>query len=207
MKIRISNLSPPKTAPSGARLPIAADGLLPRGSKIGYLSVCGFQNLLGSTSATCRPAPSVRGWSEAFAPLGRGVAFIVQGKSEAGFTLLEVVVALAIVGLGIVTLLEIFSQGLRLGARSFARTEAVSYSRQVMDNLWARREMPSGSQEGSIGGGYRWRLDVKPLPDEDRLPSQKGWELRELTVELQAQQDRGDRVAIKSLRLVKVPNQ
>ncbi len=36
-----------------------------------------------------------------------------------GFTLLEVVVAMSIVALGVVTLFEIFSLGLRLGARSF----------------------------------------------------------------------------------------
>ena len=45
-------------------------------------------------------------------------------NTRCGFTLLEVVVAMAIVGLGVVALLEIFSLGLRLETRSAARTEA-----------------------------------------------------------------------------------
>jgi len=56
------------------------------------------------------------------------------GNSAKGFTLLEVVVAMTIVGLGIVTLLQIFSLGLRLGARSTVRTEVVTDGRQVMDD-------------------------------------------------------------------------
>ena len=50
-----------------------------------------------------------------------------------GFTLLEVVVAMTIVGLGVVTLLEIFSMGLRLGTRSTYRTDAVVQGRRIMD--------------------------------------------------------------------------
>ena len=44
-----------------------------------------------------------------------------------GFTLLEIIVAMAIVGLGVVTLLQIFSLGLRLGARSSVETESMAY--------------------------------------------------------------------------------
>ena len=45
---------------------------------------------------------------------------------------------MAIVGLGVVTLLEIFSSGLQLGARSRDRTQNVAYARHVMDQLLAR---------------------------------------------------------------------
>jgi prepilin-type N-terminal cleavage/methylation domain-containing protein len=63
---------------------------------------------------------------------------------RAGFTLLEVVVAMAIVGLGVVTLLEIFSLGLRLGARSSFDTESMAYGRLVMDEVLARRDIDAG---------------------------------------------------------------
>ena len=61
--------------------------------------------------------------------------------SQRGFTLLEVVVAMAIVGLGVVTLLEIFSLGLRLGTRSFARSEAMTYGRQAIDGVLIRQRI------------------------------------------------------------------
>jgi prepilin-type N-terminal cleavage/methylation domain-containing protein len=56
-------------------------------------------------------------------------------QAPAGFTLLEVVVAMTIVGLGVVTLLQIFSFGLRLGAKSTVQTEAMAYGREMMDEL------------------------------------------------------------------------
>ena len=81
--------------------------------------------------------------------------------SGPGFTLLEVVVAMAIVGLGVVTLLEIFSSGLQLGARSRDRTEAVAYGRQVMDRFLARRtrRVTNRAQLANLrGGSFRCSL-------------------------------------------------
>ncbi len=63
-------------------------------------------------------------------------------RSLRGFTLLEVLVALTILSLGVVTLLQIFSLGLRLGARSAVRTEAAADGARVMDELLARRKLP-----------------------------------------------------------------
>jgi prepilin-type N-terminal cleavage/methylation domain-containing protein len=71
-------------------------------------------------------------------------------QSTAGFTLLEVMVAMAIVGFGVVTLLEIFSLGLRLGSRSNVHTEAVAYSARVMDELLARPKLRDGSESGTL---------------------------------------------------------
>jgi len=71
-----------------------------------------------------------------------------------GFTLLEVVVGMAIVGLGVVILLEIFSSGLRLGSKSSERTEAVLYGRQVMDE----EEERTVRLRIGIAGHYAWTL-------------------------------------------------
>src|SRR6185503_19626767 len=56
--------------------------------------------------------------------------------SSKAFTLLEVLVALTILGLGVVTLLQIFSLGLRLGARSATRTESAVSAAAVMMSCW-----------------------------------------------------------------------
>ena len=54
-------------------------------------------------------------------------------QTSRGFTLIEVLVALTILGLGVVTLLQIFSLGLRLDARSAVRTESAADGARVMD--------------------------------------------------------------------------
>jgi prepilin-type N-terminal cleavage/methylation domain-containing protein len=52
-------------------------------------------------------------------------------QTSRGFTLIEVLVALTILGLGVVTLLQIFSLGLRLDARSAVRTNAADGARDI----------------------------------------------------------------------------
>lgn len=123
--------------------------------------------------------------------------------SQRGFTLLEVVVAMAIVGLGVVTLLEIFSLGLRLGTRSFARSEAMTYGRQAIDGVLIRQKIQEGGEEGSFGEGHRWRLQVQPLQGEDRLGSTR-WELKEINLQMQYREgEREKQLELRTLRLVK----
>lgn len=125
-------------------------------------------------------------------------------KTRNGFTLLEVVVAMAIVGLGVVTLLEIFSLGLRLGSRSYARTVAVTYGRQVVDEFLAHREVSEGRAEGTSVEGYRWMLNVAPVHEELKRLAPAAWELKEITLEMRYREgEREKQVEMKTLRLVK----
>lgn len=124
-------------------------------------------------------------------------------KTCAGFTLLEVVVAMSIVGLGVVTLFEVFSVGLRLGAKSFERTEAVAYSRQAIDELLIRPRLSDGGEEGSFGEKYRWSLQIKPF-QEDAPFSSTGWDLKEVTLKMRFREgDREKDVEWRTLRLVR----
>lgn len=122
-----------------------------------------------------------------------------------GFTLLEVVVAMAIVGLGVVTLLELFSMGLRLGARSAARTEANSYARQVMDEVLARRTLQDGTERGSAEPNRRWTLQIQSLPQSDQtLTLSNNWELKEISLNMAVMDAGRERhVELRTLRLVR----
>ena len=127
-----------------------------------------------------------------------------KGRRQSGFTLLEVVVAMAIVGLGVLTLIEIFSQGLRLGSRSYERTEAATYGRRVMNEILARREIQDGGEDGSVTERYRWRLQVEPHEEESASLSPTNWKLKEITVEIQYRVgERKKKIEMKTLRLVK----
>jgi general secretion pathway protein I len=128
---------------------------------------------------------------------------------QAGFTLLEVVVAMTIVGLGVVTLIQIFSLGLRLGAKSSVSTEAMAYSREVMDEILARPKLEEGTEQGSFAGRGRWRVQVRAVRDPStELSLGSDWELREIALDmtiLDAGRER--RVELKTVRLVRKKNQ
>ena len=128
-----------------------------------------------------------------------------QFKFAAGFTLLEVVVAMTIVGLGVVTLLEIFSMGLRLGARSEIRTEVINSGRQVLDEFLVRRSLPEGTEEGTFEPRGRWQLRVQPVrQDSKELTLSNEWELREVALDIiVSDAGRERRVELKTMRLVK----
>jgi len=129
-------------------------------------------------------------------------------QSTAGFTLLEVMVAMAIVGFGVVTLLEIFSLGLRLGSRSNVHTEAVAYSARVMDELLARPKLRDGSESGTLASANRWRAQIQTLRDATpSLNLGSNWELKEIDVEITVPDgDRERRVELKTLRLARKGN-
>jgi len=125
-----------------------------------------------------------------------------------GFTLLEVLIALTILGLGVVTLLQIFSLGLRLGARSTASTEAVTYGARVMDELLARKTLADGSDSGTVAAVGRWKSQVQAVRDSSpSLNLSNNWELREVALEMTVT-DGGQerRVELKTFRLTKKSN-
>jgi prepilin-type N-terminal cleavage/methylation domain-containing protein len=129
-------------------------------------------------------------------------------SSSAGFTLLEVVVAMTILGIGVVTLLEIFSLGLRLGSRSSAATEAMAYGRQAMDGVLLRHKIEEGAQQGVLNDQTRWRLGVEPVREpSETLSLSSAWELKEITLDMQVTEaGRARPVELRTYRLVRKNN-
>ncbi|HEY2986592.1 MAG TPA: prepilin-type N-terminal cleavage/methylation domain-containing protein [Candidatus Binatia bacterium] len=146
-----------------------------------------------------KPVPSINS--------GQALSQAEGSKIESGFTLLEVVVAMAIVGLGVVTLLEVFSYGLRLEASGAARTDAVVYSRQVMDEFLTRKDFDGRGDAGSFGKNHRWRVDTSPLRDDSDL-APKGWDVTEITLRMRYPDGERDKlVEMKTLRVQKTKRQ
>jgi general secretion pathway protein I len=88
-----------------------------------------------------------------------------------GFTLIEVLVAVAILGIGLTAILELFSGGLRLGRASEEYTKAVNYARMKMEEMAVKPEVAEGVEEGSFDDTFRWQVEVKKvdlLPVEDK---------------------------------------
>jgi general secretion pathway protein I len=84
--------------------------------------------------------------------------------SDKGFTLIEVVVALAILGVGLMVIIELFSGGLRLGRASMEYTKAVNYARVKMEETMVKPAIEEGTQEGESDDKiFRWQMGVKKV--------------------------------------------
>jgi len=90
-------------------------------------------------------------------------------RGEGGFTLLEVLVALAIVGIAVVSLLELSSQGLRLVKNSGDYQSAAL----LADRLAADTDATDEVVDTGSDGPYQWerRVAKVPVPDE-LMPAQ-----------------------------------
>ena len=84
-----------------------------------------------------------------------------------GFTLIEVVIALAILGVAFTVILELFSGGLRLGRVSGEYVNAMNYASLKMEELTTKGNVREGTEEGSFDDHYRWQTLVRKL---DLLP-------------------------------------
>ena len=81
-----------------------------------------------------------------------------------GFTLIEVVVALAILGVGLTVIIELFSGGLRLARASMEYTKAVNYARMKMEEMTVKPAVQEGTEEGeSEDKTFRWQVRVKKV--------------------------------------------
>lgn len=87
-----------------------------------------------------------------------------------GFTLIEVVVGLAILGVGLMVIIELFAGGLRLGRVSEEYTKAVNYGRMKMEELAVKPPSGEGVEEGEFNETYRWKIETKRI---DLLPFER----------------------------------
>lgn len=80
-----------------------------------------------------------------------------------GFTLLEVLVALAIAGMALAALFAAGSSGL-FATDAAARTEeALERAQSHLAAVGQDVALLPGNSAGDDGGGYRWHLSVRPL--------------------------------------------
>ena len=94
---------------------------------------------------------------------------------DRGFTLIEVVVAMAVLGVGLVVIIELFSGGLRLERTSEEYSQAVNYARMKMEEISLQEKIEEGTQSGQFDKFFRWetewkRIDVLPLEKVQEFP-------------------------------------
>lgn len=82
-------------------------------------------------------------------------------KRKRGFTLIEVVVALAILGVGLMVIMELFAGGLRLGRTSQEYTKATQHARTKMEEIALKPLTFEGIEEGEFDETYRWKIETR----------------------------------------------
>ena len=91
-----------------------------------------------------------------------------SARAERGFTLIEVVVAVTILGIGLAVIVELFGGGLRLERTSEEYTRAVGYARMKMEEISFTTSLGEGVEEGEFDRDYRWHMEVRKV---DLIPS------------------------------------
>jgi general secretion pathway protein I len=85
---------------------------------------------------------------------------------QRGFTLLEVLLAFALLAGAAVLLLSMLSNGLRDVSDAERHGEAALHARSLMDNFGRMERLRPGGRNGTLDSGrYRWALDVQRVPD------------------------------------------
>ena len=89
---------------------------------------------------------------------------------RSGFTLLEVMVALAIHAIGLVAIMQLFAGSLRLTRIDKGLTKAVFVAQQVMDDLVLRDGLEDGYEDSGEEEGYSWTAQAEKLVGEEMAP-------------------------------------
>jgi hypothetical protein len=83
---------------------------------------------------------------------------------------MELVIALAILGLSMVVLLEAISHGLELSRRARTEALAAAHARSLLDGQGVVAPLAIGKSEGDFGDGFHWVMLVEPY---DSIASQQ----------------------------------
>ncbi len=125
-----------------------------------------------------------------------------RDRTDSGFTILEVLVALAIVALSIVAIGSVMSTNSR-GVTALENHIALVETAQTVlaTEIPQRKELAPGSKAGQLRN-YRWQVDVSPVGGDWEPPndSKVGW-TPEL-VKIHVRSPTGAQVDLSTIRLM-----
>ena len=104
---------------------------------------------------------------------------VASWRRESGFTLIELMVAMTILGLGLTVVLEVISGGTTLGHKVHRTSEAILLADWKINQVQIEGFPPIDVREGAFDApydDYTWVTDVRPTDDDN---------LRELHVRVQ----------------------
>jgi prepilin-type N-terminal cleavage/methylation domain-containing protein len=111
----------------------------------------------------------------------RSFFIFVKFSCRKGFTLLEVMVAMAIMGLALAGVMQIFTSTLAGIGKSDLYTEGTLIARQVMEEFLLKSELDEGVYTGDALENFVWEVQViqrrTPLQDQTTQDSEENSQL------------------------------
>ena len=85
-----------------------------------------------------------------------------------GFTLIETLVAMAILSISLVIILQLFSGGLKSSRLSDNYTRAIFHAREKMEEILLNDNFTDGATEGEFSDGFEWKAQTLLFePDQE----------------------------------------
>ena len=93
---------------------------------------------------------------------------------QRGFTLIEIVVAFAILALGLGIAMQIASGAMRNARQAATRTDAALYAQSLLDTVGVGERLKEGSSSGDFNDQFAWKLDASKYEIETETPIEPG---------------------------------
>ena len=90
---------------------------------------------------------------------------MTDAKGEAGFTLVEVIVALAMLSMGLTLVLGMISGSLSRTASAQRMAEAGSLAQSLLAEIGTKLPITAEERDGLYPNGYRWHVKMLPYGD------------------------------------------
>lgn len=121
---------------------------------------------------------------------------------EAGFTLIEAVVALAVVATVLASISSLIAVA-RGGTRTLEQRVALSEALRLISATSPSADRLAGAEQSGLSSGFAWRRAVFPFVDQDAVGSPSTW--IPLRVVVQVRAPSGAMSSVETVQLLKRP--
>ncbi len=116
---------------------------------------------------------------------------------------MEILVALVILSIALVTIMQLFSGGLKAAGIAGDYTQAIFLAREKMEELLLEKGTPAELAEGAFNNDYKWQAESTPFSlgadENNNVPV----EIYEIRVSVSRKDGTGKQVLLQTLKAVK----
>jgi len=123
-----------------------------------------------------------------------------NSSAEAGFTLIEALVALAVAGISLTAIAALMAGNIRGAGRIAHHLQLSETLRAVLTALPERAALATGNLTGEMHG-QAWSVDVTPLPNDSSNPRAAAWAPQDIVITVQSPS--GGQLQLETVRLTR----